>query len=60
VLSVRFLPRSAQERVVSAIMRWNKASMTLLDRGTYPWAVLMVVTMGLMLIGAIAMLFGPR
>ncbi len=34
--------------------------MELLGRGAYPWAVVMVVTMGLMLIGAIAMLFVPR
>jgi hypothetical protein len=34
--------------------------MGLLDRVAHPWAVFMVVTMGLMLIGAIAMLFVPR
>lgn len=34
--------------------------MGLIDRGAYPWAVLMVITMGLMLVGAIAMLFVPR
>jgi hypothetical protein len=34
--------------------------MGLLERAAYPWAVVMVITMGLMLIGAIAMLFVPR
>jgi hypothetical protein len=54
------LPDSAQKRVASVLIRWNKASMRLLDHGAYPWAVYMVITMGLMLIGAIAMLFVPR
>ncbi len=34
--------------------------MELLGHGAYPWAVFMVITIGLMLIGAIAMLFVPR
>jgi hypothetical protein len=60
LLSVRVLPDAAQQRIKSALTKWNTVSMRLLDRAAYPWAVLMVVTMGLMLIGAVAMLFVPR
>jgi len=42
------------------LIRWNKASMRLFDRGAYLWAVVMVVLFGLMLIGAIASVFVPR
>ena len=51
---VRVLPDAAQRRVQSALIKWNKVSVGLIDRSAYPWAVLMVVTMGLMLIGAVA------
>ena len=60
LLLLRVFPRAAQEHVVSVFARWEKALMGMLDRGVYLWAVFMVVTIGVMLIGAIAMLFVPR
>lgn len=42
------------------LIRWNKASIALIDRGAYPWAAFMVVIIGLILIGAVVGLFVPR
>ena len=60
ILLTRFAPATVQQRVYAASARWNEMMLRLLDRGAYVWAVVMVVTIGLTLIGAVALLFLPR
>jgi hypothetical protein len=60
LLLLRLLPKAVQQRVSVAMARWNELMLRFLDRGAYVFAVVMVVTIGLTLIGAVALLFAPR
>jgi Trk-type K+ transport system membrane component len=57
---LQLAPKAMQQRVYAATARWNEMMLRLLDRGAYAFAVVMVVTIGLSLIGAVALLFVPR
>ena len=60
ILLTRLAPTTVQQRVYAATARWNEMMLRLLDRSAYVWAVVMVVTIGLTLIGAVALLFVPH
>jgi hypothetical protein len=60
VVILRLAPKPVQQRVSVAAARWNELMFEFLGRASYAFAVVMVVTIGLGLIGAVALLFAPR
>jgi hypothetical protein len=59
LLLLQRAPKAMQQRVYDATARWNETMFGFLGRASYAYAVLMVVTIGLALIAAVALLFVP-
>ena len=60
VLWVPHAPRPLRDRIVTRFTKWSELMEGVLERGAYPWAVIMVVFFALTLIGAVAYLFVPH
>ena len=60
LVALRFAPKAVQQRFQVAAARWNDRQFQFLGRASYAFAVVMVVTIALTLIGAVALLFAPR
>jgi hypothetical protein len=60
VLWLPHAPLPLRNRIVARFTKWSDFMERVLERGAYPWAVVMVVFMALTLIGAVAYLFVPR